>query len=164
MSSNPFSEIPNTNPYSSSTPEMSGLPDGYVKQLPIIGILNIVQASLELVMGIGLGGVGIFMSAMSNDPKFTEELSKSNLSPQVFTWIYIGIGIAISLLGLMRLVSGIMTLRKRGRVFSLVTSILGLATVFTCYCAPTAIALAVYTLVVLIQPSVIAEYERAKQS
>ncbi|MEQ1830006.1 MAG: hypothetical protein ABL921_28850 [Pirellula sp.] len=164
MSSNPFSDVSPANPYSPNNFNAPPEQDGYTKQIPIIGILNIVQACLELFAGVGLGGMAVFMGTMSTDPKFAEALEKGNVSPQFLVWVYLGIGSVIAIIGAMRLVSGIMTLRRRGRIFSIVASIVGLGTVFTCYCAPSAIALAVYTLVVLIQPSVMAEYERAKQS
>jgi uncharacterized membrane protein HdeD (DUF308 family) len=138
--------------------------EGYIKQIPLIGIFNIIQASLELMMGVMLGGIGIFMGSISNNPQMVEQFEKSNLTPQVMIYIYVGLGVAVGAMAVMRLVSGILTLRKRGRIFAIVTSIVGLAAVFTCYCAPTSIALAIYSLIVLVQPAVIAEYERVRQS
>jgi uncharacterized membrane protein HdeD (DUF308 family) len=163
MSNNPFSDVPPSNPYAVST-EVSANGDGYVKQIPIIGTLTIVQSILELLVGACVVGLGFFMEVMANNPKFVEEMQKSNMPPHFLTWLYVGIGIVVLIVGIMRLVSGIMIVRKRGRMFGIISAIVGLGTSFTCYCAPTAIGLAIYTLVVLIQPAVAAEFDRVKRS
>jgi drug/metabolite transporter (DMT)-like permease len=164
MSSNPYSDNQPVNPYSIDQLGPGGPQpgDGYVKQISLVGILNIVQASLELLMALMLGGIAIFMGTMATDPKFIEQMDKSNVSAQFMTGIYIVIGVVVGLVALVRLVAGIMTLRRRGRILAIVSSIIGLCTVFTCYCSLTSVAIAVYTLVVLVQPSVIAEYQRVR--
>ena len=162
MSTNPFSDNNQPSPYSfqSQVPHGGGGGDSYLKQMPVIGILTIVQASLELMMGVMLGFAAVMMGVMQNDPKF---MNQPNMPPMF--WVVVGYGIAASVIGivaLLRLTSGIMILRRRGRMFSVVMSILGLVTVFTCYCSLTSIGLCVYTLIVLLQPSVTEEYARAK--
>ncbi len=163
MSTNPYSDNNQPSPYSfqSQIPYGDG-GDSYKKQLPVIGILTIVQASLELIMGVMLGFAAVMMGVMQNDPKL---MNQPNMPP-IF-WMAVAYGVvasAIGIISLLRLTSGIMILRRRGRMFSIVMSILGLVTVFTCYCSLTSIGLCVYSLIVLIQPSVIAEYEKAKAS
>ena len=160
MSSNPYSDNDPQSPYAFQSQTPIGNGDGYIKQLPVLGILNIVQASLELMMCVMVIGIAIFMGAMENDPKLQ---NIPNAPPM--EWIAIGyfiFGAVIGVIATLRLVAGIMILKKRGRVFSIVVSVLGLATVFTCYCSLTSIALCVYSLVVLIQPSVIEEFDRAR--
>ena len=162
MSSNPYSDNdpPSPNAFQSQAP--IGSSDPYIKQIPVVGILNLVQASLELMMCVMVIGIAIFMWTMQNDPKLQ---NIPNAPPM--QWIAIGyfiFGAVIGVIATLRLVAGIMILKKRGRVFSIVASILGLATVFTCYCSLTSIALCVYSLVVLIQPSVIEEFDRARLS
>ena len=164
MSSNPFSDNSHQSPYAfqSQVPygDGGGGGDSYNKQLPVIGILTIVQASLELLVGVLLAFAAVMMGIMQNNP----DLMRQPNAPPMF-WMAVGYGVAASVIGivaLIRLTSGIMILRRRGRMFSIVISILGLVTVFTCYCSLTSIGLCVYSLIVLIQPSVIAEYEKAK--
>ena len=160
MSSNPYSDNDPQSPYAFQSQAPIGNGDGYIKQIPVMGILNIVQASLELMMCIMVIGIAIFMGTMQNDPKLQ---NIPNAPPM--EWIAIGyfiFGAVIGVIATLRLVAGIMILKKRGRVFSIVVSVLGLATVFTCYCSLTSIALCVYSLVVLIQPSVIEEFDRAR--
>ena len=160
MSSNPYSDNDPQSPYAFQSQAPIGSSDGYIKQIPVVGILNIVQASMELMMCVMVIGIAIFMGAMQNDPKLQ---NIPNAPPM--EWIAIGyfiFGAVIGVFATLRLVGGIMILKKRGRVFSIVVSVLGLASVFTCYCSLTSIALCVYSLVVLIQPSVIEEFDRAR--
>ena len=158
MSSNPFSDNSHQSPYAfqSQVPygDGGGGGDSYNKQLPVIGILTIVQASLELLVGVLLAFAAVMMGIMQNNPN----LMRQPNAPPMF-WMTVGYGVVASVIGivaLIRLTSGIMILRRRGRMFSIVISILGLVTVFTCYCSLTSIGLCVYSLIVLIQPSVIA--------
>ena len=160
MSSNPYSDNDPPSPYAFQSQAPIGSSDAYIKQIQVVGILNLVQASLELMMCVMVIGIAIFMGTMQNDPKLQ---NIPNAPPM--QWIAIGyfiFGAVIGVIATLRLVAGIMILKKRGRVFSIVASILGLATVFTCYCSLTSIALCVYSLVVLIQPSVIEEFDRAR--
>ena len=159
MSSNPFSDSQQT-PYAFQSQVPIGGDDSYVKQLPVVGILSIVQASLELMVAAMLGLAAVMIGVVQNNPA----LMKQPNVPPVF-WMIVGYGViasAVGVVALLRLMSGIMILRRRARMFSMVVSILGLATVFTCYCSLTSVGICVYSLVVLIQPSVIAEYEKAK--
>lgn len=164
MSSNPYSDNDPQSPYAFQSQAPIGYGygngNGYIKQIPVVGILNIVQASLELMICIMVIGIAIFMRTMPNDLK----LQKIPNAPPM-EWIAIGyfiFGAVIGVIATLRLVGGIMILKKRGRILSIVASVLGLATVFTCYCSLTSIALCVYSLVVLIQPSVIEEFDRAR--
>ena len=160
MSSNPYSDNDPQSPYAFQSQAPIGNGDGYIKQIPVVGILNIVQASLELMMCIMAISIAPFIGTMQNDPQFQDI---PNAPPM--EWIAIGsfiFGAVVGVIATLRLVAGIMILKKRGRVFSIVVSVLGLASVFTCYCSITSIALCVYSLVVLIQPSVIEEFDRAR--
>lgn len=160
MSSNPYSDNEPQSPYAFQSQAPIGNGDAHVKQIPVVGILNIVQASLELMMCAMVIGVAVFMGSMQNDPKFQKI---PNAPPM--QWIAIGyfiFGAVIGVFATLRLVGGIMILKKRGRILSIVASVLGLASVFTCYCSLTSIALCVYSLVILIQPSVIEEFDRAR--
>ena len=160
MSSNPYSDNDPQSPYAFQSQAPIGNGDGYIKQIPVLGILNIVQASLELMMCVMVIGIAVFMGSMQNDP----QIQKIPNAPSM-QWIAIGyfiFGAVIGVFATLRLVGGIMILKRRGRILSIVASVFGLASVFTCYCSLTSIALCVYSLVVLIQPSVIEEFDRAR--
>jgi len=158
MSSNPYSdnELQSPNPF--QTQITNPAEDGYVKQVPVLGILNIVQASLELMMFLLLLAMSAFMIVSQNSPQI--KLSKNLASMQMMGVAYGVIGAVVGITAILRLTSGILMLKKQGRVFSIIVSMIGLVSVFTCYCAPTSLALAIYSLVVLIQPSVIEVFHR----
>lgn len=160
MSTNPYADNDQQSPYAFQTQIPNPIDDGYVKQLPVIGTLVIVQACLELLMFMMMVAMSALMIGMQNSPQMQKV-------PNAPSMQFIGIGYAIfgALVGvtaILRLASGIMILRKKGRIYSIVVSIVGLASVFTCYCAPTSLALAIYSLVVLIQPSVIEQFKRSR--
>lgn len=159
MSSNPYSDNDQQSPYAFQSQLPSGSGDFYIKQIPVVGILQIVQAALELMMGVLLIGAAIMMGLMQNNPQIQKMPNPPPM--QIFSIGYSIFGAVVGVVALLRLTSGIMILRKRARMFSIVTSVLGLASVFTCYCSPTSIALCVYTLIVLVQPSVIDEFDKA---
>ncbi len=160
MSANPYSDNSQDSPYAFQTQLPSGNDESYVKQLPVIGILTLVQASLELMMSGMLVVVGVMMGFMQNNPEFQKIPNPPNM--QIVSIGYSIFGVFIGVMALLRLISGIMILRKRGRLFSIVVSVLGLASVFTCYCSLTSVGLCVYSLIVLVQPSVIAEFEKGR--
>ena len=168
MSSNPYSDADPQSPYAFQSQTANAFPsqdpngsgDFYVKQIPVIGILNVVQASLELLVAIVLIGLTVIMGIMQNDPKFQKI---PNAPPMA--WIAIGyaiFGASLSVFAVLRLAAGIMILRRRGRIFSIVASVLGLASVFTCYCSLTSVALCIYSLVILVQPSVMEEFDKSR--
>ncbi len=160
MSSNPYSDNDQQSPYAFQSQLPSGSGESYIKQLPVIGILTLVQASLELMMSMFVVGIGVWMGFMQNNPEFQKLPNPPNM--QIISIGYSIFGGFLGVMALLRLISGIMILRKRGRIFSIVVSVLGLASVFTCYCSLTSIGLCVYSLIVLVQPSVIAEFEKGR--
>jgi hypothetical protein len=60
--------------------------------------------------------------------------------------------------GALRIVAGLFNLRYRRRLLGMTALGLGLMLIFTAYCAPTAIALAVYGLIVYLNEAVIAAF------
>jgi len=160
MSSNPYSDNDQQSPYAFQTQLPSGNDESYVKQLPVLGILTLVQASLELMMSVMLVVLGVMMGFMQNNPEFQK--IPNSPSMQIVSIGYSIFGGFIGVMALLRLISGVMILRRRGRMFSIVVSVLGLASVFTCYCSLTSVGLCVYSLIVLVQPSVIAEFEKGR--
>jgi hypothetical protein len=167
----PFSNYPKTgierNPYAAEAPvDMFALPaaqgDGYIKQIPIIGTLTLVQGILELLVAGVLLFITLSIAFAINSGAEIKELNNSNASPEA---VMIGYGIVAFLVGLsatLRLIGGTMTLFRRGRMLTIVSSVVGLTTVFTGCCSITSLGLAVYTLIVMVQPSVIQEYAKFK--
>ena len=151
-----------SNPYANNSNTFSvGVQqgDGYVRQIPIIGTLTLFQGVLELLLASFLLILTVMLAVAVQQGEDLQGI-KSEISPIA---MMIGYGIVSAFVGccsILRIVSGIQTLRRRGRILTIVSSIAGLVTVMTGCCSITSLALAVYTLIVLVQPSVIDEYER----
>jgi hypothetical protein len=164
MRENPYAEQENPNGYSieASVPFDASIPDGYVKNIQWVGIASICQAVLEMGMSLILGAVSFSIAFSINSPQMQKLREGKDLSPETLMVILIAISIGAGVIAILRLISGVMLLYKRGRVFALVVSIVGLAMLCTCYCAPSSLGVAIYALVVLIQPTVIHQFQQAR--
>ncbi|MBS0210842.1 MAG: hypothetical protein JSS27_18015 [Planctomycetes bacterium] len=67
---------------------------------------------------------------------------------QVLPWMYGGVSALAALVAGVNALAGWQNYHYRGRAFGLIALFSNLVTIFTCYCAPTSIALMVYGLVV----------------
>lgn len=149
MSDNPFQPPTKTfEPVKAIGNNGSYLGLGIVNQIQVIAILMIVQGVLLLVMSgiFFIYAFGITAMIRSLPPQQGPEFPQEALF-----WIQLvgslGGGF-ILLLSLMHLLSGYWGLQLKGRLFGMTTLILGLTTALTLYCAPTAIGLAVYGLII----------------
>lgn len=120
---------------------------GMVHHVRVVAILMMVQAGLELLMAVVLGGVAVFM------PTVFREIQKEQGRPEdpgiwIVTAIYGGLALVVLAVGMLHLVAGLRNYRLRGRTLGIVALAGGMLSVVTCYCLPTAIALAVYGLIV----------------
>jgi hypothetical protein len=163
---NPFAEDA-SNPYAIHNTNNQGHANamqgaGYVNQIPFVGIFTIVQGSLELLMGIGASFVTVVMALDVQRPRIRDDVQ--GVSPTFLVGIFAFFASAISIIAILRIVAGILTLYQRARVFTLVIAVIGLSTSLTCYCSLTSIAVAIYSLVVLVQPSVIQRYRDKQMS
>lgn len=159
MSSNPYSdEQPSPYAFQSQLATGSVDGDGYVKQIAIVGTLTLVQASLELLMSVFLLLGSIFMFAMRNSPSIQQMPNPAPM--QLISYGYAIIASIVLVSAIVRLIAGVMILRRRSRVYCIVATVLGLASVFSCYCSLTSVGLCIYALIVLFQPSVIAAFEK----
>ncbi|MDP1560345.1 MAG: hypothetical protein Q8M16_03005 [Pirellulaceae bacterium] len=132
--------------------------DSFPNQVPVIGILMIVQGVLELLLGLVMFGVaGYFPFLMAMNPGMGQGPGQGPGPPPVWiiSIVYVVFGLGMSIPGILRIYAGYNVYRFRRRIFAIVANCLGFVTLITCYCAPTAIALGVYSLIVLLQPSVV---------
>jgi hypothetical protein len=138
----------------------------WVGQVRIFSVLNAVQGMFEVLMGLLIGGIGILLPAMSRMKEF-QEARADETPPEQFFWVFGGIYIALGLVtlgsGIFRIVAGVQNYRFRSRTLGLISIIVGVAPVFTCYCAPTAIGLLVYGLIVHLDPAVVAAFQMAAE-
>jgi hypothetical protein len=162
---NPFSD----NPYASPDPQSAALggpgtgvrpaaaSQGMVKHVTVIAILMIVQGALETLMGLGLVAMGgLFPVMMQMEMQDVDP--PPEMPPEAMSWIllvvYGGLGVLTLIAAGLHIVAGIRNYSFRGRVLGMVALGGGMVTMFTCYCAPTAVALGVYGLVTYLNPEV----------
>jgi hypothetical protein len=161
---NPFSDNPYASPPSNagSFPPIGRAPSrSMVGHVPVVAILMMVQGGLEVLMGLGLvamGGIFPVLMRMDEMPNRGE-----GPPPEMVGWmmlaIYGGLGLLTLVAAGLHLFAGLRNYRFRSRTLGLVALGGGLVTVFTCYCAPTSIALAVYGLVTYLNPDVSQAFE-----
>ena len=108
-----------------------------------------VQGSLELVMGLGVGIGGPVMVAV--EPQGAPPIA-----------IFIILGLVMGGIGVSRIFAGILNLKFRGRIFGIVINCIGFLSALTCYCAPTAIGVAVYGLVIYLNHDVVDAFPESK--
>jgi hypothetical protein len=158
---NPFRE----NPYLSPTVPGGGqagygLPSGrgMVGHVMVVSILMIVQGALEALVGGGLVVLGAVFPTMMQAEMRRGGGPPGGPSPEAMSWImlavYGGLGLLVLLGAVLHIWAGISNLKFRRRTLGIVALGVGLVSTFTCYCAPTSIALAVYGLVVYLSPQV----------
>lgn len=152
------------NPY--QTPNVGGDPNvprrGMVNQVRVVAILGAVQGSLELVMSaiyLFLGGMFTFMRPdmirQGNQQGDPGAEVMANMMPIVFFVL----GGGMILLAILRIIASVRNYFFRNRVLGIVAMCLGLVSSFTCYCAPTSIAIAVYGLIVMFNREVAEAFE-----
>ncbi len=166
------------NPYVASTistaPNNAGdiiLPNGtqrgLIGQVTVVGILMIVQGALEVFMGIVVAGYAAFfptfMDAMQEQAVKTGETMQP-MPPEFANWMMAGgalLGGLVLIIGIVTIIAGYKITQFRGRILAIVSLCLGLTSVFTCYCFPTALALTIYGLIVLLNTPVKLAFEYA---
>ena len=130
-----------------------------VGHLMAVGILQIVFGCLELLVGIVLGFYAVLFSTILPNMK---QPGQPPMDPAVAFWLVVGCGIGgavVTCFSLLRIGSGIGSFWFRGRTWMLVSLIGGMITSLTCYCAPFAIGVGVYGLIVVLSPAVRKAYE-----
>jgi uncharacterized membrane protein HdeD (DUF308 family) len=140
----------------------------WINQIRTFAILNSVQGILEVMFGLMASGAGIFFPLMTRMEEFKKAAAEGDgPPPEQMMWIaggiYLTIGIFALTSGILRIVAGVQNYRLKGRMLGFVSLIVGMAPVFTCYCAPTAIALLVFGLIIYLDPAVKAAFNLVKQ-
>jgi hypothetical protein len=161
-----------SNPYASPSPLKPGTGldadafpnDSFVRQITAVGILTIIQGLLELVYGAFVAVMAfIIPNSVAKDASLRGVNQPAEMVLILF-WLYLVMGLVPLLIGVIRIIAGVLTIRRRARVFVIVSHIVGLASIVSCYCAFTGIGLAVYSLIVLFQPSVRAAFQQGRDN
>ena len=136
----------------------SGMRRGMVGHVPVVGWLMVVQGVLELVVGTGLIAAAYFLPAqmapqVQNNPAIQNQ--GANFTPDqmalFITVVYGGMGAISLVLGLLSVFAGYRMTRFRSHTLGIVALCGGFFTIFGgCYCFPTALALGIYGLIVML--------------
>jgi hypothetical protein len=123
---------------------------GLIGHVPIVAILLIVQGLAEIAFGVM--GVGFYALIKLGPQKELGPMEGLGL-------ILLAIGALALATGLLRIVAGAFNFRYRRRGLGMAALAIGLFTLATAYCAPTAIALAIYGLIVYVNEPVIMAFQ-----
>jgi hypothetical protein len=140
---------------------------GWVRQVRIFAILNAVQGLLEIPIGLMTGGIGVLFPVMLQMEEVQKQKGGPEEVPEGLFWamsaIYLAIGIPVLICGALRLVAAYRNYYFQGRTLGIVSICAGAASILTCNCAPTAIGLMVYGLILFLNPAVKIAFEMARQ-
>ena len=131
---------------------------GKVLQVTTLAILMIVQGALEAIIGFTLLVMGPAM--LSTKPT----MSRSDQEAVgIVSAVCIILGVLILLTAGLKIVAGIKNLKYRGRALGMAALISSIVSMLTGYCAPTAIALLIYGLIIYLNDDVRRAFEMGEQ-
>jgi hypothetical protein len=123
---------------------------GMVGHVPLVAILLLTLGVIEGAFGLFCGLFALLALALPRDEIGNVEM---------IALMYGAIAVTCAITGIVRIVAGLSNLGYRRRKLGIAAMAVGLAAAFTGLCAPTAIAVAVYGLIVYFNDSAIAAFE-----
>jgi len=164
-------QIDSSNPYASedfapqpaAVAQLMAMHAGWIPHVKVIGILLIVQAFLELLMGaamiVGSLWIGTLMKMQppQGAPPPPEEMI------QFVQGIYLLLGALAIVIASTRFLAAYGCFAFRGRTLIIVSLFAGLATAFTGLCGLTSVGLCIYGLVVMLNPGVARAFEMVSE-
>ena len=93
----------------------------------------------------------------------TFQAGTSNLDPSMAALLYVVTGLVIVIVGGLNIFAGLKVKNYRGKTLAIVALAAGLLTSVTCWCAPTALGLLIYGLIVLMNEDVKRAFEMGEQ-
>ena len=134
-------------------PDRRPLGRGLVGHVPIVAGLMVALGALE-------GGLALLFILFALVSLTIPRNSGAN--PELLAALYGSLAVVVGSCAILRVAAGVYARRFRRRNLAMVALGLGLAAAFTGFCAPTAIGLAVYGLIVLFNESVVAAFDLAR--
>lgn len=165
MSDNPF-QSPSQLDFRQASPGPGGVgPKSQVEQVNLLGIFSIIQGVLVLVYALFIVMYGFFFQQMDQFMPAEQAKEFREQFKEVSSIVMLGVvilGGGFGLMGIGYIVAGIQAIRLKWRIFNMVVLLAGIASSISCYCAPTAIGLTIFGLIVLLKPAVIQAFEMRK--
>ena len=143
----------------------AGQTRGLTGQLPVLGVLMIIQGVLDVLASVGIGLYAWFLPQLMEAA--VQQNSGATPMPPEAMWIATALGsalaVGIAAIGGLLIYCGLGVMRFQHRTLSIFALSLGVLTLFTCYCFPTSLVLGVYGLIVLLgQPVALAFHLRSQ--
>jgi hypothetical protein len=132
----------------------------YVGQVTVISILMIVQGSLVSLIGLLCMVMGPAMLALSGA---SHRSGDDQLISGIGGAFYLFAGALLAAAGGLNITAGIKNLKYRSRNLGIAALCIGALAMFTCYCAPTAIGLLIYGLIIYLNQDVSRAFEMGEQ-
>lgn len=133
---------------------------GRVRQVRPVAICLIIHGLLIALLGGSLTFAAFFLATVGPEMLQDDQVDFSNFQSAI-SWGYGIVGGCLLLLGLVSVFAGIRNFSFRSRTLGIVTMSLGVITSVGVWCAPTAIGLAIWGLIVYLNPSVSRAFEMA---
>jgi len=129
---------------------------GLVRHVRTVAVLMIIQGCLEMLIGVGVLVMAFVMPRMIVQDMQRQGGFGQGMGPGmdpdtmllVMTITYAAIGGVLALVAGLRIWAGIRNYNYRSRVLGVIAMASGFITLLICYCFPTALALAIYGLIV----------------
>jgi len=127
---------------------------GMVNHVRIVAWLNLAEAGLELCLAVMCLFAALLAFLL---PKEFERQGAMNVNFAIGTYLVLG-GVQL-VLGILRLAAALQNYQFRGRMVGIISFCVGLIASFAGCCAPTAIGVAIYGLIVLFDGAVAEAFE-----
>lgn len=136
--------------FSDAAAHAAGADRGLIGHVPIIALLLIGQGVSEIIFGL-------FCFAFTALVYWGPEKELAGM--RGLGLLLAGISVPCLIIGALRIVAGVYNYHYRRRILGITALACGLFTLVTGYCAPTAIALAIYGLIVYVNEPVIMAFQ-----
>jgi hypothetical protein len=133
----------------------------WLQVLIVFGAFQIFCGALELLIGIILAAFGAIFRLQGNavfgaNPNMTQEAARQ--AEFFMTLTLLLIASAMILIAVLRIISGVQTIRFKGRTLTFVSLFVGLGGILSVYCLVTAIGMLIFGMVVLFRGPVVSAY------
>jgi len=120
------------------------------RQIKIVAILLIVEGSLEVLVGLFLAAMGPLMMSIIRSAPPPSSGGAPPPPPELFGAIYVVMGLVTLVGAILKIVAGARNVKYRSRTLGFIALGSALLSFASCYCMPTALALAIYGIIVYV--------------
>lgn len=129
-----------------------------VGQVKVVSILMMVQGGLAILMGLlQVVGSAANLAGVGSRPPGNETLFNILFGLQLL------LGLAVLVVGPLTIFAGIKASKFQSRKLALVALFANILPIFTCYCAPTSLAVMIYGLIVMFNAQVAEAFQLGEQ-